>query len=66
MRPDLFTAEFQEDPYPSYAWLRENAPAYREPRYGNVVITRFADALEVLRDHATYSSARGQNRCARW
>ena len=61
MQPDLFTPEFQENPYPSYAWLREHAPAYREPRYGNVVITRFADALEVLRDHATFSNARGQN-----
>jgi len=61
MQPDLFTPEFHEDPYPTYAWLRENAPAYREPRYGNVVITRFSDALEVLRDHATFSNARGQN-----
>ena len=61
MQPDLFTPEFHEDPYPTYAWLREHAPAYREPRFGNVVVTRFADALEVLRDHATFSNARGQN-----
>jgi cytochrome P450 len=61
MQPDLFTAEFQENPYPTYAWLREHAPVYREPRFGNFVVTRFADALEVLRDHATFSSARGQN-----
>ncbi|MBM4383391.1 MAG: cytochrome P450 [Deltaproteobacteria bacterium] len=61
MQPDVFTPEFHEDPYPTYAWLREHAPAYREPRYGNVVVTRFADALDVLRDHATFSNARSQN-----
>jgi hypothetical protein len=61
MQPDLFTPEFHEDPYPTYAWLREHAPVYREPRHGNFVISRFADALEVLRDHVTFSNARGQN-----
>jgi hypothetical protein len=61
MQPDLFTPEFHEDPYPTYAWLREHAPVYREPRFGNFVVSRFADALEVLRDHATFSNARGQN-----
>ncbi len=61
MQPDLFTPEFHEDPYPTYAWLREHAPVYREPRFGNYVVSRFADALEVLRDHATFSNARGQN-----
>jgi len=61
MQPDLFTPEFHEDPYPIYAWLREHAPVYREPRYGNFVISRFGDALEVLRDHVTFSNARGQN-----
>jgi cytochrome P450 len=61
MQPDLFTPEFHEDPYPTYAWLREHAPIYREPRYGNFVISRFGDALEVLRDHVTFSNARGQN-----
>lgn len=61
MQPDLFTPEFHEDPYPTYAWLREHAPIYREPRYGNFVVSRFADALDVLRDHAAFSNARGQN-----
>jgi cytochrome P450 len=61
MQPDLFTTEFHEDPYPTYAWLREHAPVYREPRYGNFVVTRFPDAQEVLRDHAIFSNARGQN-----
>ena len=31
---DLFSPKFQEDPYPSYARLRKEAPVYRESRYG--------------------------------
>jgi hypothetical protein len=56
---DLFTPEFQRDPYPTYARLREHAPIYREPRFGNYVLTRFADVHAALRDHASFSSAQG-------
>lgn len=57
--PDIFTAEFHADPYPGWAWLRENAPVYREPRFGSYVLTRFDDVYNALRDHATFSSAAG-------
>ena len=56
---DLFTPEFQEDPYPAYEWLRANAPVYREPRFGGYVLSRFADVYGALRDHETFSSALG-------
>lgn len=56
---DLFTPEFQQDPYPAYEWLRANAPVYREPRFGGYVLTRFADVYGALRDHETFSSALG-------
>jgi cytochrome P450 len=59
MNIDVFTPEFQEDPYPAYAWLRANAPVYREPRYGSYLLTRYADVYGALRDHGTYSSAKG-------
>ncbi len=59
MEIDLFTPEFQRDPYPSYARLREREPIYREPRFGNYVLTRFADVHAALRDHAAFSSAEG-------
>lgn len=59
MEIDLFTPEFQRDPYPTYARLREHAPIYREPRFGNYVLTRFADVHAALRDHASFSSAQG-------
>lgn len=59
MEVDLFSAEFQADPYPAYAWLRESAPVYREPRFGAYVLTRFNDVYGALRDHGTFSSAYG-------
>ena len=56
---DLFSTDFQEDPYPSYAQLREQAPVYREPRYGVYALTRFADVDAALRDHETFRSGAG-------
>ena len=56
---DLFSRAFQEDPYPSYARLRREAPVYREPRYGVYALTRFADVDEALRDHETFRSGAG-------
>jgi cytochrome P450 len=56
---DIFSPEFQEDPYPSYALLRKGAPVYREPRYGVYVLTRFADVDATLRDHETFRSGAG-------
>jgi cytochrome P450 len=47
------------DPDPKYRWLRENEPVTQvvmpsgEPAW---VITRYADAREVLRDHVRFSS----------
>jgi len=58
-QPDIFSAEFRDDPYPFYAALREARPVYREPRYGGYLLTRFDDVLEALVDPATFSSAHG-------
>ena len=59
MAIDIYAAEFQEDPYPAYAELRDREPVYREPRYGAYLLTRFDDVLAVLRDPAIWSSASG-------
>ena len=56
---DLFSTDFQEDPYPSYAQLRMQAPVYHEPRYGAYALTRFADVEAALRDHETFRSGAG-------
>lgn len=52
-RIDVFSPEFKANPYPTYAYLRENAPVYRaEPPGGPGIwlITRYADAVAVLKD----------------
>lgn len=55
----LFGSEARHDPYPLYARLREEFPVYREPEFGTLVLSRFSDVYEALKDHATFSSAMG-------
>jgi cytochrome P450 family 142 subfamily A polypeptide 1 len=47
------------DPEPTYAWLRDNAPAYWDPINGIWGISRYADIVAVEKNTARYSSARG-------
>ena len=55
----LFSPEVLADPYPVYARLRVEAPVYLEPDTGSYVLTRFEDVYGVLKDHETFSSAKG-------
>ncbi|MDO9360640.1 MAG: cytochrome P450 [Polaromonas sp.] len=48
-------ADFYANPYPVYAWLRENEPVRRMPD-GSYFLTRYADAVAVYRDAQTFSS----------
>jgi cytochrome P450 len=51
--PELFGWEFAADPYPAYAWLRENAPVHREVLPSGVaawLVTRYEDARRALAD----------------
>lgn len=59
MKVDVFSPEFQQDPYPAYEWLRAEAPVYREPKFGGYLLTRYDDVYGALRDHETFSSADG-------
>jgi cytochrome P450 family 142 subfamily A polypeptide 1 len=47
------------DPEPTYAWLRDSAPAYWDPINGIWGISRYADIVAVEKNTARYSSARG-------
>lgn len=49
--------QFLADPYPTYALLREHAPVCRAPALGFWVVSRYRDALEVLRRPDLFSSA---------
>jgi cytochrome P450 len=51
--PELFGWDFAADPYPAYAWLRENAPVRRAVLPSGVaawLVTRYDDARRALAD----------------
>lgn len=54
-----FSRDFQRDPYPTYRWLREHAPLYRNEALDFWALSRFRDVQAALADWATYSSAEG-------
>ncbi|MGI5164769.1 hypothetical protein ACQEU3_10490 [Spirillospora sp. CA-253888] len=49
----------QNDPYPLYARLREEAPVYRNDADDIWVLSRHADVTEALKDTARFSSRNG-------
>ena len=49
-RLDFRSPEFIEDPYPTYALLRDEQPFWFEPHSRHVYVTRYADIKEVLLD----------------
>jgi cytochrome P450 len=54
-----FDYDFHRNPYPTYAWLRENAPVYHNPTLDFWALSRFDDVLAGLHDTATYTSNKG-------
>jgi cytochrome P450 len=56
---DPYDFEIDDDPYPIWARLREEAPLYRNERYDFYALSRFDDVERCFVDYATYSSARG-------
>ncbi len=49
-------AEVKLNPYPFYAEMRRDHPVYRVEPFGFYAITRFDDVVNVLRNHAVFSS----------
>jgi cytochrome P450 len=47
------------DPYPLYRRMREEAPLYHNEKMGFWVLSRFADVWDATIDYRTYSSAKG-------
>ena len=56
---DPYDYGFHEDPYPTYAWLRRDAPLYRNDELGFWALSRHADVLAAFRDSTRFSSADG-------
>ena len=56
---DPYDYAFQEDPYPTYAWLREHEPLHHNPALELWALTRHADIAAALRTEGTYSNSHG-------
>lgn len=62
MRFEPLDPDFQRDPYPAYAWLRENAPVHLQSGTGYpdyYALSRFEDIWNAVREPETFSSAEG-------
>jgi cholest-4-en-3-one 26-monooxygenase len=58
-RINVLDPEFYVDPWDSYRWLRDEAPAYWDPVQKVWVISRYDDVVAVEKDGARYSSFAG-------
>jgi cytochrome P450 len=56
---DPFDYALHEDPYPTYAWMREHAPFYRNEERDFWALSRYADVLNALRNPSLFSSRNG-------
>jgi len=56
---DPYDYAWHEDPYPTYAWLRAEAPLYRNEALGFWALSRHADVQAAFRDAERFSSADG-------
>jgi cytochrome P450 len=56
---DPYSYRIHTDPYPTYAWMREHAPLYRNEERDFWALSRYADIASALRDPELYSSRNG-------
>jgi cytochrome P450 len=56
---DPFSDDFFNSPYATYQRLRDEAPVYYNEQYDFYALSRHADVSVAMKDHVTYSSARG-------
>lgn len=54
-----YAYEIHEDPYPTYARLRDEAPLYRNEEMGFWALSRHADVNAAFRDSGRFSSSHG-------
>lgn len=54
-----YSMEFANDPYPTYKWLRDEAPVFHHEALNFWAVSRYADVVQAHFDPATYSSAGG-------
>jgi cytochrome P450 len=54
-----FSSDFFDDPYDTYRWLRDEAPAYCNRDYPFWALSRYDDVVSAHRDWKTFSSEHG-------
>ena len=54
--PDILSAEFARDPYPSYRVMRDEFPLLQHPTSGHYLLSRFDDVSHAYKDAQTFSS----------
>ncbi len=59
MEYDPFSPALAEDPYPTYRWLRDNAPVYHNAERGFYALTRYQDVQAALLDAETFLTSHG-------
>jgi cytochrome P450 len=52
--------ETQEDPYPVYRWLRDEAPVHHNEKLGFWALSRFQDVWDATLDWESFTSIHGQ------
>jgi cytochrome P450 len=56
---DPFDFEIDDNPYPTWERLRDEAPLYHNDRYNFYALSRYADVARALPDWETYRSGKG-------
>ena len=59
VRYDTYDVDIDDDPYPTWARLRDEAPLYRNDEHGFYALSRWDDVRPALLDWDTYRSGRG-------
>jgi len=59
MRFDPYDYAIQEDPYPTYAWLRANDPVHHHEEAGFWALSRHDDVAAAFRDDRVFSNRMG-------
>ena len=57
----LIDPEIQECPFPTYDFLREEAPIFQDPVTGMFVVTRYDDLRRIALDYDNFSNHRYSN-----
>ena len=57
---DPFSRDFFDDPYDTYADLRDHAPCYYSEQYDFYALSRFDDVVAAHRDYQSFTSTHGQ------